>query len=89
MFNQSAHLALIDSLMKAYAVRAIRIETTVNAVKKYTSFDPSTEMPTDLETTCILWLNKVTHTVLSCINIECELYAKQVCRITVCMMRFN
>ncbi len=69
--------------MKAYAVRAMRIETTVNAVKKYTNFDPSIETPTDLETTCILWLNKVIQTVLSCINSECELYAKQVCCTTV------
>lgn len=34
-------------------------------------------MPTNLETTCVLWLNKVSTSVLGLIQNECELYAKQ------------
>jgi hypothetical protein len=34
-------------------------------------------MPTNLETTCVLWLNKVVQSVLSLVQNECDMYAKQ------------
>ncbi len=34
-------------------------------------------MPSNLETTCSLWLNKIVRCVLECIESECDLYAKQ------------
>lgn len=35
-------------------------------------------MPTNIETTCVLWLNKIMKTVLNCVDNECDSYAKQV-----------
>lgn len=34
-------------------------------------------MPNSLETTCVLWLNKIMKTILDCVEYECELYMKQ------------
>lgn len=34
-------------------------------------------MPNSLESTCALWLNKITKSVLSSVENECESYAKQ------------
>lgn len=35
-------------------------------------------MPDSIESNCVLWLNKIMQTVLTCVESECELYSKQV-----------
>ncbi len=64
--------------MIAYASRAIRLESVVNAIRKYTRFSASSDLPTDLESICVFWLNKVVQTFLYTIDNECEVYSKQV-----------
>ncbi len=76
--HQSAHIALIDSLMLAFASRAMQLENVVNAIKKYTKFNASSELPTNLEQLCAFWLNKITQTFLFTIDSECDAYARQV-----------
>ena len=78
-FYITAHIALIDSLMIAYASRAIRLESVVNAIRKYTRFNASSDLPNtcDLESTCLFWLNKIIQTFLYALDNECELYSRQ------------
>lgn len=64
--------------MAVYATRVMRTDIVVNTIKKYTSFDATKDMPESLEDACVLWLNKISRTVLKCIDIECDQYAKQV-----------
>lgn len=75
---KSAHLALIDSLMIAFSKRAMKLEQVVNSIRKYTRFNASSELPIDLETTCLFWLNKITQVFLYTIDSECDSYSKQV-----------
>ena len=45
--------------------------------RKFSTFNPATELPSNLESTCTLWLNKVIRATLSSIENECDTYAKQ------------
>lgn len=76
-FYVSAHIGLIDSLMLAFSIKKMRLDSVINSIKKYTKYSPSVDLPNNIETTCILWLNKITKTVLNCIDNECDSYAKQ------------
>jgi hypothetical protein len=67
--------------MIAFASRAIRLENVVTAIRKYTKFSASSELPTDLESICLFWLNKVVQTFLFTIDSECDLYSRQVSRL--------
>lgn len=77
-FYVSAHIALVDSLMTAYATRAMKLENVVCSIRKYTKFSASNDLPTNLESICLFWLNKITQTFLYIIDSECESYSKQV-----------
>ena len=74
---QSAHIALIDSLMIAHTLKSMPVESVVKCVKKYASLDAERDVCADLESTCKLWVNKVTESVLACVDGECESYARQ------------
>ena len=63
--------------MIAFASRAIRLEHVVTAIRKYTKFSASADLPTNLESICLFWLNKVVQTFLYTIDSECELYSRQ------------
>jgi hypothetical protein len=67
--------------MIAFASRAIRLENVVTAIRKYTTFSASSELPTDLESICLFWLNKVVQTFLFTIDSECDSYSRQVSRL--------
>ncbi|KAK3579812.1 hypothetical protein CHS0354_021003 [Potamilus streckersoni] len=58
-FKVHAHLALIDALMQAYAKEVVTVERVVKAVRRFTVFNASTDLPDDLEDTVLLWINKV------------------------------
>ncbi|XP_071959896.1 calmodulin-regulated spectrin-associated protein 2-like isoform X2 [Antedon mediterranea] len=57
-----AHLAMMDALMMAYASELVTVEKIVHAVRKFTTFNASSELPFDLEDGLLFWLNKVAHT---------------------------
>ncbi|XP_074656708.1 calmodulin-regulated spectrin-associated protein 1-like [Tubulanus polymorphus] len=62
-FNLSAHMAMIDALMKASIAQSVSIEKVVQSVRKFTSMNASSELPYDAEDALLFWANKVCQTV--------------------------
>lgn len=57
---QSAHLAVIDTLMTAYTVETVSLEKLVACVLQYSSHnDEGTDTPYDTEDAMTSWINKV------------------------------
>ncbi|BFZ10996.1 hypothetical protein BsWGS_14034 [Bradybaena similaris] len=54
-----AHLALIDALMKAYTCEVASVEKVVTAVRRFTTFPASSELPDTPEEALLFWINKV------------------------------
>ncbi|XP_028405927.1 calmodulin-regulated spectrin-associated protein 1-B-like isoform X2 [Dendronephthya gigantea] len=57
-FNQGAHIALMDALMTAYSSQVVSIQSVVQAVRRFSTFSASRELPFDLEDALLLWINK-------------------------------
>ncbi|KAK7489164.1 hypothetical protein BaRGS_00019542, partial [Batillaria attramentaria] len=57
-FKVAAHLALIDALMKAYASEIASVERVVQAVRRFASFNASSELPSGVEEALVFWINK-------------------------------
>uniref|UniRef100_A0A8C3WNM9 Calmodulin regulated spectrin associated protein 1 n=1 Tax=Catagonus wagneri TaxID=51154 RepID=A0A8C3WNM9_9CETA len=57
--KMSAHMAMVDALMMAYAVEMISIEKVVASVERFSTFSASKELPYDLEDAMVFWVNKV------------------------------
>ncbi|XP_076438027.1 LOW QUALITY PROTEIN: uncharacterized protein LOC143277153 [Babylonia areolata] len=57
-FKVMAHLALIDALMKAYTSEIASVEKVVQAVRRYSSFSASSELPGSPEEALVFWINK-------------------------------
>ncbi|XP_022091168.1 calmodulin-regulated spectrin-associated protein 1-like isoform X2 [Acanthaster planci] len=55
----NAHLAVMDSIMTAYTGEVVSIEKIVQAVRRITTFNASSELPFDLENALVFWVNKV------------------------------
>ncbi|XP_041476211.1 calmodulin-regulated spectrin-associated protein 1-like isoform X8 [Lytechinus variegatus] len=55
----NAHVAMMDAIMKAYVNETISVENVVQAVRKFTTFNASSELPFDLEDALRFWINKV------------------------------
>ncbi|XP_064653116.1 calmodulin-regulated spectrin-associated protein 1-B-like isoform X3 [Lineus longissimus] len=62
-FRISAHLAMINSIMKAYTSHVVSIEKVVQAVRKFTTVSASSELPYDVEDAMLFWINKSCSTV--------------------------
>ncbi|CAG5134247.1 unnamed protein product, partial [Candidula unifasciata] len=58
-FRLKAHLALIDALMKAYTCEVASVEKVVKAVRRFTTFPASSELPDTPEEALLFWINKV------------------------------
>ena len=58
-FVQSAHLAMIDTLMMAYTVETVSAEKVMASIRQYSSCNPEVEMPYDTEDAVTTWINKV------------------------------
>ena len=56
---QSAHLAMVDTLMMAYAVEMVSVEKVVACAQKYSAFFQATDLPYDIEDAVTYWMNKV------------------------------
>ena len=67
---QNAHIALIDALMLAYAREVVTIERVVQAVRHFTSFNASSELPSSTEDAIMFWVNKVCVYVQQTLNNE-------------------
>ncbi|KAL8578425.1 hypothetical protein ACOMHN_014924 [Nucella lapillus] len=57
-FKVAAHLALIDALMKAYISEIASVEHIVQAVRRYSNFSASSELPGNWEEALVFWVNK-------------------------------
>lgn len=58
---QSAHLAMIDTLMMAYTVEIMSVEKVVASIQQYPSFSPEVETPYDTEDAVTVWINRVSN----------------------------
>ncbi|EQB78244.1 calmodulin-regulated spectrin-associated protein 2 [Camelus ferus] len=56
--KQSAHLAMIDTLMMAYTVEMISVEKVVACAQQYSAFFQATDLPYDIEDAVMYWVNK-------------------------------
>lgn len=56
---QSAHLALIDTLMMAYTVETVSMDKVVACMQQYSTDCADGDMPYDTEDGVISWMNKV------------------------------
>lgn len=59
--SQSAHLAMIDTLMTAYTVEMVSVEKVMACVHQYSPSDAETEAPYDTEDAVTTWINKVSN----------------------------
>ncbi|XP_053768690.1 calmodulin-regulated spectrin-associated protein 2 isoform X1 [Desmodus rotundus] len=57
--QMSAHLAMVDTLMMAYAVEMVSVEKVVACAQKYSAFFQATDLPYDIEDAVTYWMNKV------------------------------
>lgn len=71
---QSAHLAMIDTLMMAYTVETVSVDKVMACIRQYPSCDPEVETPYDTEDAVTTWINKVGNCI-----------CKQLC-ISACIM---
>ncbi|KAH3897127.1 calmodulin-regulated spectrin-associated protein 1-like isoform X3 [Dreissena polymorpha] len=62
-FKLKAHLALIDALMKAFCGEIMSVERVTQTVRRFSSFNASSELPNDSEEAVLFWVNKVCATV--------------------------
>lgn len=58
-YFQSAHLAMIDTLMMAYTVEMVSIEKVIACAQQYSAFFQATDLPYDIEDAVMYWINKV------------------------------
>ncbi|XP_060076436.1 calmodulin-regulated spectrin-associated protein 1-like [Ylistrum balloti] len=58
-FQTNAHLSLIDALLMAYISEVVSVERIVQAVRKYTTFNASSELPNDAYDALVFWTNKI------------------------------
>lgn len=65
---QSAHLAIIDTLMMAYTVETVSGEKVMSCIHQYSSGNLEVETPYDTEDTVTTWINKVCN-ICECIII--------------------
>lgn len=56
---QSAHLAMVDALMMAYAVEMVSVEKVVACAQQYSTFFQASDLPYDIEDAVMYWINKV------------------------------
>lgn len=56
---QSAHLALIDTLMMAYTVETVSMDKVVACMQQYSTDGADGDVPYDTEDGVISWMNKV------------------------------
>lgn len=57
--QMSAHLAMVDALMMAYAVEMVSVEKVVACAQQYSAFFQATDLPYDIEDAVMYWINKV------------------------------
>lgn len=58
-FSQSAHLAMIDTLMMAYTVETVSVEKVMACIHQYSPGNAQVETPYDTEDAVTTWINKV------------------------------
>ncbi|ESO99189.1 hypothetical protein LOTGIDRAFT_142008 [Lottia gigantea] len=58
-FHVKGHLALINGLMMAYAAETASVENVVQAVRRVTTFNASSELPSTVEDSIVFWINKI------------------------------
>nr|XP_057929141.1 calmodulin-regulated spectrin-associated protein 2a isoform X2 [Doryrhamphus excisus] len=57
--QMSAHLALIDSLLLAYAAKTVSVEKVMASIRQYSSRHSEEDTPYDTEDAVTTWMNKI------------------------------
>uniref|UniRef100_A0A8D1IGQ3 Calmodulin regulated spectrin associated protein family member 2 n=1 Tax=Sus scrofa TaxID=9823 RepID=A0A8D1IGQ3_PIG len=57
--QMSAHVAMMDALMMAYAVEMVSVERVIACAQQYSAFFQATDLPYDIEDAVMYWINKV------------------------------
>lgn len=55
----SAHMAMVDTLMMAYTLETVTVETALACVRQYYPHDPDLDTPLNTEDAVAIWINKV------------------------------
>ncbi|CAD5118166.1 DgyrCDS6898 [Dimorphilus gyrociliatus] len=71
-FKVGAHIAMMDSLMMAYASQTSPVEKVITAVKRFATVKASSELPFDVEDGLIFWMNKIAGVIRNRLNVEDE-----------------
>lgn len=66
-FSQSAHLAMIDTLMMAYTVETVSVEKVMACIRQYSPGDAEVETPYDTEDAVTTWINRVSPCMRKCV----------------------
>lgn len=80
-FNVLAHLALMDAIMKMHSNSLVTINDVISAIRKFSTFNASKELPFDLEDALILWLNKVNQANMTHIQQQYKQQDKNLARV--------
>lgn len=70
-FKLKAHLALIDALMLAFTREVMSVERVTKTVRRFASFNASSELPGDTEDAILFWVSKV------CVTVQRQLESAQ------------
>lgn len=66
---QSAHLAMIDTLMMAHTVETVSVEKVMACIRQYSPCNPEVETPYDTEDAVTTWINKVGNGICKCVSV--------------------
>ncbi|XP_052763683.1 calmodulin-regulated spectrin-associated protein 1-like isoform X3 [Mya arenaria] len=70
-FKLKAHIALIDALMTAFSQEILTVERVTQTVRRFATFNASSELPGDVSDAALFWVNKV------CVTVQRHLEATQ------------
>ncbi|XP_064597596.1 LOW QUALITY PROTEIN: calmodulin-regulated spectrin-associated protein 1-like [Liolophura sinensis] len=76
-FRLNAHLALIDALMTAHSGEIFTVQTVVQAVRRFTTVNASSELPSSLDDAVLFWVNKACSTILHKIEEDRKVHEQQ------------
>ncbi|XP_077990147.1 calmodulin-regulated spectrin-associated protein 1-like isoform X2 [Glandiceps talaboti] len=82
-FKPNAHLALIECIMLAYIAEVVTIERVVQSVRRFATFNASSDLPYNSEDALLFWLNKICVTVKHRLEKEQKIQQQQLLQLPV------
>ncbi|XP_077990149.1 calmodulin-regulated spectrin-associated protein 1-like isoform X4 [Glandiceps talaboti] len=88
-FKPNAHLALIECIMLAYIAEVVTIERVVQSVRRFATFNASSDLPYNSEDALLFWLNKICVTVKHRLEKEQKIQQQQLLQLPVAQAQRN